>query len=122
MAVGGYANSAAVVAVCITMSTLAATAVAMRIYARLAIAKSAGWDDGFITFGSANSWVLTSIAIWLVETYGMPIFVQRNFSLITMAEHSGMGKHESELSYAEAEENRKAVSIRLSKETPYRYH
>ncbi|KXT03951.1 hypothetical protein AC578_9298 [Pseudocercospora eumusae] len=89
MAVGGYANSAAVVAVCITMSTIAATAVAMRIYARLAIAKNAGWDDGFITFASANSWVLTSIAIWLVET--------------------GMGKHESELSYSEAEENRKAL-------------
>ncbi|KAF7185066.1 Satratoxin biosynthesis SC1 cluster protein 4 [Pseudocercospora fuligena] len=89
MAVGGYANPAAVVAVCITMSTIAATAVAMRIYARLAIAKSAGWDDGFITFGSANSWVLTGIAIWLVET--------------------GMGKHESDLSYSEAEENRKAL-------------
>ncbi|KXT12450.1 hypothetical protein AC579_7374 [Pseudocercospora musae] len=89
MAVGGYANPAAVVAVCTTMSTIAAMAVAMRIYARLAIAKSAGWDDCFITFGSANSWVLTGIAMWLVET--------------------GMGKHESELSYSEAEENRKAL-------------
>ncbi|EME87448.1 uncharacterized protein MYCFIDRAFT_212887 [Pseudocercospora fijiensis CIRAD86] len=89
MAVGGYADSATVVAVCVTMSTIAAAAVAMRIYARFAIAKNAGWDDGFIVFSSANSWVLTSTAIWLVK--------------------AGMGKHEADLSYSEAEENLKAL-------------
>jgi hypothetical protein len=45
---GGYAPAAALVAVNITFTVIAVTAVALRLVTRLLIVKNAGVDDAFI--------------------------------------------------------------------------
>jgi hypothetical protein len=60
----GHAPPAAVVAVTISMTVLAATAVAARLYARMALVHNAGIDDIFIVAALAFS-VATTITMCL---------------------------------------------------------
>lgn len=50
MGISGHADPSAVLAVTITFTVLAGVAVLLRLYSRLFIARSAGWDDAFICF------------------------------------------------------------------------
>ncbi|KAF2213875.1 hypothetical protein CERZMDRAFT_38255, partial [Cercospora zeae-maydis SCOH1-5] len=66
----GWASPATVVTTCTAMPILAATAVVLRIYARLFCTKNAGWDDYF-TMASMLCSMATTITIIEMVQWGL---------------------------------------------------
>jgi len=50
MGLSGHADASAIIAVTVTFTAIAGIAVLLRLYSRIWIARSAGWDDIFICF------------------------------------------------------------------------
>ncbi|GIZ40965.1 hypothetical protein CKM354_000428500 [Cercospora kikuchii] len=89
----GHADPAAVVAVAIITTVLACIFVAMRLYARICLARSAGWDDLCITFSMLFAIATMVVIILQVET--------------------GMGRHSKDIEPHELTKNLKAFWVSL---------
>lgn len=50
MGLSGHADPSAIIAVTIAFTVIAGVAVLLRLYSRMCVARSAGWDDAFICF------------------------------------------------------------------------